>query len=105
MPKFDLPPAVLRQAGSRGFGDDPQCINSSIGFTLLKVTIDARHLIGDMSEAYHRLVASESESIERRSFHFDRNNRFAFITSTASAVSRKGASVVQVAPTATGNAR
>ena len=38
---------------------------------LLEITLDLRHLIGDESEADHRLAASLSKGIEPSHFHLD----------------------------------
>jgi hypothetical protein len=79
-------------------------IGGAVGFALLKILSGLSHRIGDMGETEHLLARGLRECIERGGFHLDRQHAFgARAAAMASAVSRNGASVVQLAPTVTGS--
>ena len=69
---------------------------------LLEIAVDLAQLVGDVGEAEDRLPARSRKGVERRGFHLDREDAELAIASIAAVVSRKGASVVQLAPRWTG---
>ena len=77
----------------------PQRVVGSLRFALLEILTGKTHGVGDLSETKHRFVLLAGKRIERGSFHFDGENSLERAAAIASAVSRNGASVVQLGPT------
>ena len=59
---------------TRHLQDHVQRLLGAIGDALLEVSFDAPHLVRDVREAEHRPIACGGKGIERRRFHFDRQD-------------------------------